>query len=103
MRFAVDEDVDVDDVAAEGELEFEPDVEVEPEGVLALDVSREADPPQPTILAAAKISRQVFKTRSPALIFGSEASPPSTCRSMREQTSTYFRVPRVCRFYEGFY
>jgi hypothetical protein len=61
LWFAVDEDVDVDDVAAEDELEFEPDVEVEPEGVLVLNFSREEDPPQPTMLAAAKISRQVFK------------------------------------------
>jgi hypothetical protein len=61
LWFAVDEDVDVDDVETEDELEFEPDVEVEPEGVLALNVGGEADPPQPTMLAATKISRQVFK------------------------------------------
>lgn len=55
----MDEDIDVDDVAVEDELEFAPDVE--PEGVLALNVGGEADPPHPTMLAAAKISRQVFK------------------------------------------
>ena len=59
MLFAVDEDVD--DVEVEDGLEFEPGVEVEPEGVLALNVGGEADPPPPTMLAAAKISRQVFK------------------------------------------
>jgi hypothetical protein len=35
--------------------------DIEPEGVLALNVSGEADPLQPTMLAAAKISRQVLK------------------------------------------
>jgi hypothetical protein len=49
LELEPDEDVDPDD-----------DVEVEPGFVLALFAGVEADPPQPTRVAAASITRQVF-------------------------------------------